>query len=279
LNGEAFGDLDEVLKIDNILRNKLNYPLKGDAIAQPWTEENDFQTSDVLVLEYELWSEIEIDSCKIALENEEITQVFLNGEKAQSNIDSYFVDKSIGVKSLPTIKKGKNELRLQLSYNKKSNLEWCYILGDFGVEVYGNKGVIVNKPRKIGFSDLVLQKHPFYGGNISYEVDINVDEGEYELQISKFRAPLITIKLDGVEVGDIMFSPYKINLGRLSGKHKLSIVVFGNRFNTFGALHSCDDNLTWHGPNAWRTRECEYSYEYQLKKSGILAAPLLIKKC
>jgi hypothetical protein len=112
---------------------------------------------------------------------------------------------------------------------------------------------------------------------MEYETKVNLEDGEYELQISKFRSPVIEVFVDGAAKGTISMSPYKVSLGRLSGTHTLKIVAYGNRYNTFGALHLCNEQEIWHGPNAWRSRDEAYSYEYQLKPSGILAAPRLIR--
>ena len=36
LDGEEWAEQEEVLRIDNILRKRLGYPLKIEAFAQPW---------------------------------------------------------------------------------------------------------------------------------------------------------------------------------------------------------------------------------------------------
>ena len=58
----------------------------------------------------------------------------------------------------------------------------------------------------------------------------------------------------------------------------LEIKSFGNRINTFGAIHNCDEQEIYFDPNAWRTIDESWAYEYQLKKTGILKAPVLWKK-
>ena len=55
----------------------------------------------------------------------------------------------------------------------------------------------------------------------------------------------------------------------------VDITAFGNRVNSFGAVHNCNARWTWHGPSAWRTRGEDWSYEYQLKPTGIQVAPLV----
>ena len=52
----------------------------------------------------------------------------------------------------------------------------------------------------------------------------------------------------------------------------------GNRVNSFGAVHLCDENETWFGPVAWCSENEAWSYEYQLRRTGILSAPILYLK-
>jgi hypothetical protein len=155
-----------------------------------------------------------------------------------------------------------------------------YLLGDFGVKVAGNQAVIVSLPEKLGFSDSCGQGLPFYGGNVLYECDFEVEEaGEYEVSVTKFRAPLIGVCVNGKRSGTIVYSPYRAPLGYLEkGKHKLVLEAFGNRINTFGQLHLADEKLEWFGEDAWRQKNESFSYQYQLKRVGILREPEIYKR-
>ena len=66
--------------------------------------------------------------------------------------------------------------------------------------------------------------------------------------------------------------------GRIeAGEHTLEITFFGNRFNTFGPLHSlCDRKYIWNGE--WRTRGDDWCYEYNLNPTGIMDSPEIIVK-
>jgi hypothetical protein len=278
LDGEAYQAKEEILRIDNILRKKLGYPLKNAAVAQPWTEADVDKDTHVLKLRYTFESEIDNVMVDLAVELADNLEINLNGEELPVGVKGYYVDNSIQLIGLNKVRAGLNELILTIPYGRKTNLEWCYILGEFGVKISGNTAALVAKPEQIGFSDLAGQAFPFYGGNMNYICDVEAEDGEYELNITKFRAPLLSIKIDGKEAGDIMFAPYRLKLGHLSGKHQLQITSYGNRINTFGPVHCCDEGMKWMGPDAWRTEGVRYSYEYQLKRTGILAAPELMKK-
>lgn len=278
LDGEAYRPAEEILRIDNILRSKLGYPLKNAAVAQPWTENFEEENTHLLSLSYTFESEIEGEQVILAAETVKGLEISFNGSPIPVKLKGYYVDNSIGQIELSGLKAGANELVLTMPYNRKTNLEWCYLLGNFGVAAAGNTAKLVRKPEQVGFSDLTQQYFPFYGGNMDYICDVEAEDGEYELEITKFRAPLLSVKVDGKETGNIMFAPYRAGLGHLSGRHQIQITSYGNRVNTFGPVHCCDEGLKWMGPDAWRTEGTRYSYEYQLKRTGILAAPKLYKK-
>ena len=119
----------------------------------------------------------------------------------------------------------------------------------------------------------------FYGGNAVYKTEVELESGSYVLEVSKFRAPLLKVRVDGKEAGEIFKAPYRVAFEtKQPGKHLIEIVSYGNRVNTFGAIHDCDEQEIYFDPNAWRTTLDSWSYEYQLKKTGILKAPVLWKQ-
>ena len=149
-----------------------------------------------------------------------------------------------------------------------------YLLGEFAVSVKGSRSVLSEKPETLVFGDITRQGFPFYGGNVTYELPLTLPEGEVYMEISRFRSPVLKVKLDGEKAGHIAFSPYRISLGKAaSGVHLFQITSFGNRVNTFGAIHNCNEVERWFGPNAWRSTKEEWSYEYFIKETGILKAP------
>ena len=58
------------------------------------------------------------------------------------------------------------------------------------------------------------------------------------------------------------------------GKHTIEFKLFGNRHNTFGALHNCSINK-WVGPDYWYTKDDTWCYEYNTKETGILKSPVI----
>lgn len=270
---------EEILRIDNIFREKLKYPLRTEAFAQPWLSTEVEPIHHFLSLRFHIYSECEITEPSLALENVEKTKITLNGEAVPSVITGWYTDRDIQTIKLPAIKEGDNILEVTLPFYEKFNVEYMYLLGDFSVSVAG-RNLKLQKPHKyLAYGDLCTQGLPFYGGNITYYIPLKMDEdGELSIQIPQFRCPVIKVTLDDVDKGYIAFSPYLINLGKVNkGKHVISVTAYGNRINTFGTIHNCNHTEHWIGPNAWRTIGNSWAYEYQLKKSGILVSPIISK--
>ena len=107
-----------------------------------------------------------------------------------------------------------------------------------------------------------------------YEVQMDLPEGEAELEIGEYCGALIDVSLDGEQPRWGFGEPYMIPLGEVkAGRHRLSIRCFGNRYNTFGQLHNCNVSETYFGPKTWRTQGKDWCYEYRIKPFGILKAP------
>ena len=53
-------------------------------------------------------------------------------------------------------------------------------------------------------------------------------------------------------------------------------MLFGNRVNTFGAVHMVGEDDRFLNPGSWRTQDDGWSEEYVLQKVGILSAPVIV---
>ncbi len=274
LDGEEWAEKEEVLRIDNILRTRLGYPLKVEAFAQPWTRKK-APAEHTLSLRYTIDSAVEVDNVHLAIELAEDMAISWNGEQMGTVPDGYYVDEDIKTLPLGKVRRGTNTLVVEMPYKVETNVEWCYILGDFGVSVRGEHAQIIEPVRSLYFGDWTVQGLPFYGGNVTYHMSVTGHGKECVLQVPKYRNPLLRVSVDGKDMGILAFSPYRISLGQLEGEHSVDITAYGNRVNSFGAVHLCDEKVTWFGPMAWRSEGEAWSYEYQLRRTGILSAPIL----
>lgn len=277
LNEEEWQPVEEVLRIDNLLRQRLGYPLKLEAFAQPWTEREQPLPEHMVSLKFHLASTVDVPGPQLALENAAQTEVFLDGERLYTQPQGWFVDEAIQTVLLPDLTRGMHDITLRLPYGHFTNLEWCYLLGDFGVEVRGRKTRLIEAVRTLSFGDWTHQGLPFYAGNVTYHCHIKGSGKEMAVRTPHFKAPVLSLALDGQETGSIAFAPFQCELGVLTtGEHTLDITVYGNRVNAFGCLHNADEQTTWFGPEAWRTKGDAWCYEYQIKPMGLLVSPTLL---
>lgn len=266
---------EELLRIDNLFREKLHYPLRMEALAQPWTEKEEETLSHALKLRFTIPSEIEMDEVELAMEHPEVNEIFWNEEPVKYEDSGFYVDESIRTCKLKNLHKGENILVVKIPFGRKTNVEWMYLLGAFGTKTAGQYGIITALPEKLYFGDITRQNLAFYGGNLEYTSKLHTEAGILNLEVSHYRGALLEIFLDGENKGALFMAPYRINLGKVDeGLHEITIKVYGNRSNTFGVVHNADRTEAWYGPNLWRTEGNKWSYEYQLEQMGVLTTPV-----
>ncbi|MCX7915191.1 MAG: hypothetical protein N3A53_02670, partial [Verrucomicrobiae bacterium] len=228
-------------------------------------------------------------------------QLAMTGSVVPSTPTGWWVDESIQTVRLPTLRRGRHTLVLTLPYTRHSGLEWCYLLGDFGVALAGRHARIIPPVRQLVFGDWVSQGLPFYTGNVTYHASLVGNGRRLALQfhwprglhvqlvdlieqlwanaLPQTRVPLVGVQLDGKPVGHVAFAPFRIDLGRVTkGRHQLDLTCYGHRYNAFGAVHNLNHEHLWAeaAPDAWRTTGRDWSYEYQLRPMGLLTAPVIL---
>ncbi len=275
LEGEKeFSPKEEILRLDNICRERLGIRERGGAVVQPWVIGEKAPVSKV-TLKYTFESEIDYHGAHLALEDAEDAEITLNGVRADNTIIDNYVDISIFRIKLPAIIKGTNILEITLPFGESANLENVFVLGKFGVKLCGTEATVTVLPKKIGFGDITSQGFPFYGGNITYKIPFEAKDDSIKVIASDYRGALIGVRLDGKELGKIVYPPYYIKADTEKGKHLLELTLYTHRYNTFGPLHLVNIKESWHGPDAWRSQNNNWSYEYVLRPVGILKAPVI----
>ncbi len=278
---EDWQPLENILRIDTYIRNKLGWPVRSfKTVKQPWAMAEEELEKYPLKLRYVIHSETDCDAV-LAIERPQDLTIVLNGNPVPSdNILGYYVDKSIKKLKIPGIAKGENYLELQMQYTNLTNLESLYLLGDFQVKLHGDEAVIIQGGDIPQIGDVTYQGYPFYSGNLVYEFTISVEtDKSYELFLPRYEGHVVAVWLDGVKMGRIAFAPHKLDLGVVSkGDHKLEIVVYGNRFNTFGQVHLPDIKWTYWGPDSWRSHGSNWLQSYHVKPFGLVTYPELLSK-
>ena len=100
--------------------------------------------------------------------------------------------------------------------------------------------------------------------------------GDLTIRVPRYRGGLVKVLVDGVDRGNIAFSPYSMELTDLEpGKHQVTLKLYGVRQNGFAQLHHTPGIYFYQSPNSWRSGGDLWCYEYQFKPMGILKSPEL----
>lgn len=272
-NGGDFHSEEELLRIDNIVRRELDIPVRRKEVVQPYLIEPD-TPSDYLTLRFRIFSELDVRGIKLACEDAEHTEIICNGTPVSAQTDGWYVDKAIHTIPLPDFKQGENTLLITVPIGRRTNLEYFYLLGNFGVRIQGTQKRLTAPVMQLGLSDIVPQGLPFYTGNLLYHFKIRT-QGDFDLRIPRYRGGLTKVFLDDAEIGNVAFSPYQIHVPCSAGDHTLTVRIYGTRQNGFAQLHHTPGVYFYQSPNSWRSAGDLWCYEYQLKPAGILTSPEL----
>ena len=273
MDGGAYQPAQELLRADNVLRSQLGFPARGGEVAQPWVLPEE-KTEHFATLRFTIESEVEVP-VRLALEEAEHASVKLNGKTVNEKVSGWYTDHCIGTIEIGTLQKGTNIVEATVPFTHRIGLEWCYLLGDFGVRIEGRAGVVTAPVRALSFGDIVPQGLPFYGGNITYHLPVSIGANGAVVHIPHYRGALVAIEKDGKRLGETTFAPYDLTVGKTES---LELVLFGNRVNTFGAVHMVGEDDRFLNPGSWRTQDDGWSEEYVLQKVGILSAPVIVEK-
>lgn len=278
LGKEKFAE-GEFLKGEDKLRRKLGYSLRTDAFPQPWLQKKNSQPSVVIRMHCTISSEENIKNVSLAAETSIFWKIQWNGKTCAIRKRKW-MDAAYQVFGPLEVQKGKNDLWIELPFGEKTELEWMYLTGKFGVAVQGMSGILTSFPSQITYGSLISQKLPFYGGNITYRTFLRIEKRKHiALQIPDFAGALLEVQADEREKIPVYLSPYTADLGVLEpGTHEINITCYGNRFNQFGQLHNRNHQETYYGPKTWRTQGAAWSEEYQFGPAGILSAPVIWEK-
>lgn len=274
LDGGGFEETEEILRIDKKLRERFGWPQASGQDMQPWAMGEIEKSNHFITLRFTFNSKENFKNLYFCAE--ELLELCVNGEKISLCESGYYVDKSIKKYPIPEIVAGENVILAKVPFEKHLSLEACYLVGDFGVELSGCEKTLIKSKEKIGFGDIVSQGMPFYSGNVTYKAKINVpEECDVCINTANYKGHLVKVKIDGQDAGNIVFAPYDLYVNGVSaGEHTVEFTLFGNRHNTFGGLHNCGISI-YYGQGYWYSTENSWSYEYNLKPSGILKSPVI----
>lgn len=274
LEEETYHATEEILRIDETLRERLSYRKRDYTMAQPYMYPAS-ERKHTLHLRYHVLSEMEVKNVSLGMEDMDVEKLFFNGHAAEKTED-WYIDEAIQVYHLGDLKKGENILELEIGYTENTDLEAMYLLGEFGV--YPDDGTIrlAELKKELRFGDVVHQGLAFYGGNIAYHVDVCVTAGKMRIRVPHYKGACVAVEVDGKRLKDLIICPpYELNIDNLeNGVHSVAIVLLGLRYNTLAHLHDKNDKdfLSSH-PMLWRRKDEYWTDFYHFTEIGIMEKP------
>lgn len=244
----------EVLRIDNIIRDRLQMPRKGMAWTQPWAiEPSQREPKTQVTMRFTFESAINVNfETHLALEDAADRKIILNDiliPSSKDHINGWWVDEAIKTVLIPAdvIKKGANTLTLAFPFGILTNIERIYIIGSFGVSLSGHATCI--QPLDLSsltWGNIATQLLPFYVGNVTYSCTLpelttaSNSHSKLTLSVPQYSSPVLTVTDLSSEkkLGRIALQPHMLSIP--SSTKKIKITAFGNRYNAFGHIHLPD---------------------------------------
>ncbi|MBQ6563171.1 MAG: hypothetical protein IJL88_04610 [Clostridia bacterium] len=273
---EAWQPAEDMLRIGVAAKERLDISTAAVSGAQPWILPPE-TTDHTLSLRIVFFSEIEISSVRVALEDADRSEVRMNGMDIDRTRAGWFADEAITCWRAGPVHRGENILEISKPIAASTCTENVFLLGDFGVRVCGSQAVLIPAPRTLQFGDWTTQGFPFYSGPMTYRFRLQGGR-RLRLRLGRFSAPCVTADLDGKRIANLSLAPSEADFGLLTeGEHVLDLTLYASRINSFGTFHLNDESTIWFGPMAWRSTGMRWTKTYRLARSGLLSEPQLFE--
>jgi len=209
----------------------------------------------------------------LVLEEVQDFDIQLNNQAVSSEPIGWYLDRSFDKIPLPILREGMNELILSCEYKNRMEVEDCFIVGDFGIDIHTRS--ITKEPKKLHFGDWTSQGYPHYAGGIIYQEKVNIKKGKgdhFFVKLGSFSAITISIWVndtlaghipwrdaDGLDITDVL----------KNGENVIGIEVTASPRNMLGPLHRKARYEPWTDSRSFRTEAHEWTDEYVLWPWGL----------
>ncbi|MBQ3178277.1 MAG: hypothetical protein IJB52_10700 [Clostridia bacterium] len=269
-----FGELDEVLRIDNRLRDRLGIERRGGEMLQPWFAKMKYTVPyGKLTLEYPFFVDVLPEgTIWLAGERPEVQEYYCNGVRL-TNTDphDWWVDNAFKKMEIPAgvLKTGENVITIVTDFKRTTNIEAVYLLGQFGVIAKAGASRLVKLPETLSLTDTAERNLPFYSGRVTLVIPeqtygSHVDKAAEKIlvKISHGTGTLISVETSKGKQA-VAWEPWTADVTEaVKAGENLRITLVNSRRNSFGPLH-CVPTLQWaYGPGNFVTDGAGFSDEY-----------------
>lgn len=227
-------------------------------------------------MEYSINADYVPDEIFLVCETPEIFEIYINDKKYENKVCGYYRDRSFKKLDISGyLAEGENKILVscdfELSQTTYENLEKSrvfeseknkltyemeienmYIVGDFAVKTEGEfktldrnavryiGDFVMTAPKKsISLENIEQQGFPFFNGKMVLAKKINLSKGDYKLEFSEKLSSLVSVKVNGKDVGDILWQPYSLDITDfiVEGENDIEITLYSSLRNLLGPHH------------------------------------------
>lgn len=238
----------------------------------------------------------------LVCETPEKFDIFVNGQKIDTTKKcGYIIDKAFEKLDIaPLVKEGINEIeflcnfiqseqvykdlddayvfetmRNKLTYD--TEIEPCYLVGNFGVEVSGewkplernayrtgDDFTIVKMPESIELTDIQKQGFPFFAGNLSVSKEFEFSDTDYKLAFSKKGINAVSVNVNGENVSDLLWHPFSCDISDYlkKGSNKITLTLYNTLRNMQGPHHLKEGESYFVMPAMFYKEKCIWNIKY-----------------
>ena len=289
--GKEWSGIDEVLRIDQQVRDCLGLERRGGEMLQPWYAKlNDTKQYGDIQLEYEFNIDVMPEGdVYLAGERPENNHYAINGVALHNDdINDFWVDDCFKKMLIPAgaLKLGRNVVTIDVTFMRTTNIEALYLIGDFGVKKGVKICTLTDVPSIIGCHNYDEYNMPFYTGCMTYHMTpeqyagkLNFAEGDrVVLKPESFTGGCVKVTAGG-KTQVLGWDPYLADVtDAVRAGLPIDVTVVGTRRNVFGPMHQNPPLDGAYGPGNFVTGAHAWMDEYSLLPSGLTGIVLQIQK-
>lgn len=242
---------------------------------------------------FEIAEDIDFESINLCMEDTEKFEITINDTPYQFEDCGMFIDHAIRRSNIGTyLKAGLNKIMLscrfaqsQEVYDAKltpgvhesilnkltydTELESIYLTGNFGVRMeesytlgerrclHGGKTFSLTKPaEKVDMTDITHQGFWFFCGQMSLSQKVRIDKQDdkcYAIKLKHLNAPAARVFVNGHFAGNLIFSPFRLDITELvtNGENEIVIQMLSGNRNLLGPHHKPEGESYTVGPDTF----------------------------
>ena len=269
-----FGPLDEVLRIDTQLRDRIGIERRSGGMLQPWFAKQMYKTPyGKLTLEYPFQIGVMPEGeVYLAGERPELQEYYCNGIRLTNEDPSdWWVDNAFKKMKIPAeaLKLGENIITIVVDFKRTTNIEAVYLLGQFGVEAKAGQSMLIEMPETLSLSDMTERALPFYSGRTTlvipetaYGAMVDKTAKKILLKITEATGTLVAVETRAGKQA-VAWEPWMADVtDAVKNGEDLRVTLVNSRRNSFGPLHCVPTRQGSYGPGEFVTVGERFSNEY-----------------